>query len=566
MIAETLVSRPTGRQEMDTTLARMREGARKFAKLSIHERVALARSMQAGYLKIADAAVKAGCAAKGSTHTGEEWMLNPWMVVRHLRLVAEALEALDKKGNTPIGPVTIAADGKLAVQVFPASFLDGMLFSKVKVEVHLRPGISEQQMHESRARFYKNPDHDGRVVLVLGAGNIAAIPAIDVVTKMFNEGKACMLKMHPVNAYLGPYIEQAFHEAIAKNYLAVAYGGAEEGAYLARHASIHEIHMTGSDKTYDAIVWGPPGPERESRKSRNDPVLKKPVTAELGSVSPVIVVPGPYSDKESRYQAEDVAATTITNASFNCNAARVLITPSGWAGRAQLLGGLENIFAAIAPRNAYYPDARRRWDEMTQGRRNARTFGAPRADTLPWTLLSLDANNSAEPAFKEEFFCPVLCETELGSADPVAFLDEAVAFANSRLWGTLSATLIVHPKSMKDKRIRDAVENAIVKLRYGTVGVNAWPGVSFTFCTPPWGAYPGATPRDIQSGSGFVHNTPMLEGIEKAVLRHPLTAFPKPGYFPSHRSVNTLMPRMTALEERQAFSKVPGVLAAAMRC
>lgn len=57
----------------------------------------------------------------------------------------------------------------------------------------------------------------------------------------------------------------------------------------------------------------------------------------------------------------------------------------------------------------------------------------------------------------------------------------------------------------------------------------------------------------------------MLEGIEKAVLRHPLTTFPKPAYFPSHKSLDKLMPRMTALEEKQAFSKVPGVLAAAMR-
>ncbi len=72
--------------------------------------------------------------------------------------------------------------------------------------------------------------------------------------------------------------------------------------------------------------------------------------------------------------------------------------------------------------------------------------------------------------------------------------------------------------------------------------------------------------NDSQSGSGFVHNTAMLAGIEKAVLRHPLTTFPKPAYFPSHRTVDAMMPRMTALEERQAFAKLPGVLAAAMRC
>jgi aldehyde dehydrogenase (NAD(P)+) len=95
--------------------------------------------------------------------------------------------------------------------------------------------------------------------------------------------------------------------------------------------------------------------------------------------------------------------------------------------------------------------------------------------------------------------------------------------------------------------------------------VNAWSGYLFAFVTPPWGAHPSSTLADIQSGTGWVHNTPMLEGIEKAVMRHPITAMPKPTYHPSHRSVHRLMPRMTALEEKSSWLKVPGVLAAAMR-
>lgn len=521
--------------------------------------------MQTGYLMHAEAMVKAGCAAKGITQAGEEWTLNPWATVRHLRLIIESLESIQKTGSTRIGKSKQAADGRLNVQVFPASTLDGMLFSKVTVDVRMQEGVSEAQMHESRARFYKKPDHEGRVCLVLGAGNIAAVATMDVLTKMFNEGKAVVFKMNPVNAYLGPYIEKAWADAIRKNYLAMTYGGAEEGSYLVQHDGVDEVHITGSDKTYDTIVWGPPGPEREARKARNDPVLKKPISAELGNVSPVIIVPGPYSEKELRYQAEDIAGTTTANGSFNCNAARVVVAPRGSNERKQILAGLESVFAATPPRTAYYPGSRQRWEELTRERKGARTFGAPGKNTLPWTMVSLDANDKNERAFREEYFCPVLSETEVGSSDPLEFLDAAVNFANERLWGTLSATLVVHPKSTKDKRVADAVENAIAKLRYGTVAVNAWPGMSFGFCTPPWGPYPGSTQKDIQSGSGFVHNTPMLEGIEKAILRYPLTTFPKPAYFPSHRTVDTLMQRMTALEEKQAFSKVPGVLAAAMR-
>src|SRR5690349_4304914 len=190
---------PTSANRLDETVARVREGAGRLLRLSLDERVALARSMQAGYLAIARESVAAACAAKGiplgTPLEGEEWTTGPWMVVRQLRLIQQALLGLKHTGNTPIGERTRTADGRLAVQVFPAGTIDGMLFKGVRVDVHLQSGVSEEEMHASRARFYKSPDHEGRVVLVLGAGNISGIPSMDLLTKMFNEGKVCVLKM-----------------------------------------------------------------------------------------------------------------------------------------------------------------------------------------------------------------------------------------------------------------------------------------------------------------------------------------------------------------------------------
>jgi aldehyde dehydrogenase (NAD(P)+) len=143
-----------------------------------------------------------------------------------------------------------------------------------------------------------------------------------------------------------------------------------------------------------------------------------------------------------------------------------------------------------------------------------------------------------------------LFETALDAADAADFLPRAVDFANERLWGTLNATLVV-PRRTDDQ----AVEMAIGDLRYGVVAVNASPAMVFAFGAPPWGAYPGSDSRDIQSGNGFVHNTPMLEGIEKVVMRHPLTTFPKPAYFRSHRTA-----------ESASWLRAPGVVATAMRC
>jgi hypothetical protein len=180
-------------------------------------------------------------------------------------------------------------------------------------------------------------------------------------------------------------------------------------------------------------------------------------------------------------------------------------------------------------------------------------------------LPGLDAADAAEPAFSTEPFCSILSETPVGSDDPAEFLERAVDFANERLRGTLSADIVVHPKTLKDPGIAAALERAISRLRYGAVTVNSWTGFIFAYGTPPWGAYPGSTRTDIQSGTGWVHNTPMLEGIEKAVLRHPLTLMPKPATFPSHRTAHTVLRRLTRLEKDRSWAKVPGVVAAAMR-
>ncbi len=57
-------------------------------------------------------------------------------------------------------------------------------------------------------------------------------------------------------------------------YLRFAYGGAETGKYLTNHPNIDEIHITGSDKTFDAIVFGE-GAEGAQRKLRDEAMLEQ---------------------------------------------------------------------------------------------------------------------------------------------------------------------------------------------------------------------------------------------------------------------------------------------------
>jgi aldehyde dehydrogenase (NAD(P)+) len=327
---------------------------------------------------------------------------------------------------------------------------------------------------------------------------------------------------------------------------------------------VDEIHITGSDKTHDLLVWGPPGPEREARKARGEPLLAKEITSELGCVSPVLVVPGPWDERRLAFQAESVAGMVTHNASFNCNAAKVLVTPRGWRHRERFLDLVMAAMARAPARRAWYPGAPDRYRALTAGRPELRRAGSG-VGTLPWTLVPGLDPASPDPAFTTEPFCSVLSETSVGSEDPVGFLAEATRFANERLWGTLSAALVVHPATTADPATGAAVEAAIRALRYGCVTVNVWAGYAFAFGTTPWGAYPGAPLHDIQSGRGFVHNTLMLDDVEKCVVRHPAAAFPKPPYFPSHRQAHRVGRRLTALEAGQGWAALPGLLASAVR-
>jgi hypothetical protein len=364
---------------------------------------------------------------------------------------------------------------------------------------------------------------------------------------------------------LTPLFEEAFAAFLERGFLQVVSGGAEVGAYLVAHPEVDEVHMTGSDRTYEAIVFGP-GAEGEERKRRGAPLVAKPVTAELGNVSPVIVVPGPWSDADHAYQAEYLATMLATNAGFNCNALRVVVQHADWEGRGRLLDAVRALLARTPARRAWYPGAAERWRAFVGGHPEAERFGAEGDGRLPWTLISgLDPERRDEICFTTEAFCGLAGETALPAGGAAEFLERAVAFCNERLWGTLNATLIVHPATLAEPGLADALDRAVAGLRYGTVAINHWAAVGFALVAPPWGAYPGHTARDIQSGTGVVHNTLMFSRVEKTVVRGPFRGFPKPPWLVTHRRQHQLFPRLTRFEAHPSPLKLPGIFAAALR-
>jgi hypothetical protein len=216
-------------------------------------------------------------------------------------------------------------------------------------------------------------------------------------------------------------------------------------------------------------------------------------------------------------------------------------------------------------RRAYYPGAGRRHRTFLEAHPDAERFGDPGPGELPWTLIrDVDPDDEESPCFRTEAFCGLCCETALGAKDGSDFLHQAVRLANAKLWGTLSATLIVHPEFTRRAAGAGALEDALEGLRYGTVSVNHWAAVGYALVAPPWGAFPGHTLDDIQSGTGVVHNTLMFSRAQKAVVRAPFRAFPKPPWFITHRTAHRVCRRLTYFEAAPSVLKLPGVLLSAL--
>lgn len=123
----------------------------------------------------------------------------------------------------------------------------------------------------------------------------------------------------------------------------------------------------------------------------------------------------------------------------------------------------------------------------------------------------------------------------------------------------------MHPAALRDPEVARAVEQAIADLRYGTVSVNHWAASGYALVVTPWGAFPGHTRRDIQSGTGFVHNTLLFDRPEKTVVRAPFRVRPKPVWFATHRTAHKITPKLVDFEADPSFARLPGIFGLALR-
>jgi acyl-CoA reductase-like NAD-dependent aldehyde dehydrogenase len=536
---------------LDGDLVELRGGATRWASLPIVRKIDLLAACQASTSAVAERWAGLAAAAKGTAGTslaGEEAFTGPWAVLNALGAFIASLRRIER--GEPAGLVSRAVEGRpgtqIAVEVFPAGLRDRLLQLGLRGEVWMQPGVTAENLDASIAVWYRQGKPAPRVVAVLGAGNVTSIGLLDVLYKLVAEGAACMLKVHPLLDYLASIFEAALGPLVREGYVRFAYGDAGVGRYLCTHPLVDAIHVTGSEATYCAIVA--------------ENAAGKPVTSELGNVSPAIVLPGEWSGRALRFHAEQLASAKLHNDGFNCIALQVLVLPARWRQREAFIAELRRAFAAAADRVAYYPASRERCAALLAQRAGVVSFGGDGDERIARTILFADPNDGEEPLFSREVFGPLLAIVSLEAGGVDSYLRAAVKFCNERLRGDLAATLIVDPQTQRSNA--RAIEDALAALRYGCLGVNIWSGVGFALAAVPWGAYRAQGDATSPSGHGVVHNSRLLSHTQKAVLRAPflpaLSAL-RPPWFVAHRNQARIGSELCALETRPSplrFAKI----------
>ena len=527
---------PAPIDRLDELLAALAAGARLHASQDASARASLAIACAERVADVADewartaVDVKRGAAAA----LAEETATGPLATLRLLLLTARAQADIAKGGlprtSRPPRLSHATAGGRprvsdpasmVEIDVMPVGALfDPMIFPGHRATVRcVNPGGLDAFERSWRRETDERP-RSGGVAVVLGAGNVTGLAAADVICQIFEYGRAALLKLHPLHAPLEPVLTAALAPLIEAGLLAIVTGGAEVAqAAVAAPLATH-VHLTGGQGAFQSIVWG----DRDPHAAGAEPLLAKPITCELGNVTPWLVVPGRYTPAQLACQADTVAASIANNTSFNCIATKLVVTCRGWPQRDEFLALVGRRLASLPARPAWYPGAATAWQTIA-GR------PAPADGTLPWvfrTGLDLERDHAW---IAREWFVPVAAETAIEADDIEAYCTRAGSLVHA-LPGSLAASVTI-PATLA-ARDRQRAELLVEHLEYGVVAVNGWSALAYALGNLPWGGFPGGTLAAPASGIGRVHDPLLLPLVHNTILRMPLAVWPTPPWFPWH--------------------------------
>eukprot|EP00521_Asterionellopsis_glacialis_P011143 CAMPEP_0195289906 /NCGR_PEP_ID=MMETSP0707-20130614/5988_1 /TAXON_ID=33640 /ORGANISM="Asterionellopsis glacialis, Strain CCMP134" /LENGTH=512 /DNA_ID=CAMNT_0040349965 /DNA_START=123 /DNA_END=1658 /DNA_ORIENTATION=+ len=348
----------------------------------------------------------------------------------------------------------------------------------------------------------------GGVTGVLGAGNFDA--PTEVLCEMFLKGRCVIYKPNPVNQNINPVMQKILEPLVSHGFLSFVMGGADVGSALVGHAMLDQIVLTGGVNTYEKIK----------------PLAKAPICSELGAVNPWIIVPGSqWNHRTVDTFARNLASAKMLNNGHICASPQVIVLSKDWPWRQEFLDRTKFWLQSHAGSPPFYPnsaESHRFFKEFPNAEHMESAEGTCAFENQQCPVLIPNVTHDCESQntkdiFTREAFCPILAEVPIDcpTDDPMKFLRSAVHFTEENLYGSLTATILIDNKTMKN--YSNELDRLIVQMKYGIVGVNVYPAFVTSMAQLTWGAFPGKS----DSGSGLIGNTFLFKDPQKTVLRVP---------------------------------------------
>ena len=473
---------------------------------------------------------------KGTTKTpaeGEEWLGGPFASVLATQYYIKSLTNDDDldEGNFN--------NSENSYKVFPNNFIERITFPFINAKVYFNKSMSFEDINKFRG-FSKRYDIEPSITLVLGAGNFSSIPYLDVLYHLITRRSVILLKLNPVNDYLKPVFEKVFKNFIERGYIIVTNGNINESKYMATHPGINHIHLTGSDKTYEDIVYGRELTGNERSIKTVPKVNSKPITSELGNVTPIIIHPGKWSTSDIKYQARKIVTGKLNNNGFNCIAAQVVVLPDGWGHTETLIKYVKYYMNKAKDRKAYYPDSIERLTKLEKDKSYERVNSL--SCTTPHLTREIKAYNKYE---LDEVWSSTIYFRKIAYSNAEDYVKKSIDYCNNELWGNLGVSVII--KDHNNKFNKHITNSYIENLKYGTIAINEWAAIGYIIPQLPWGGFPGNKDNDIQSGQSVVHNSMLFESPLKGIVetKFRISRLIDPPWFITNRKSRRLFMNLT---------------------
>ena len=492
--------------DVDRSISTLRLNSQEFANLTNEELSAMFLTSVENIKTIAYFWATIGAdnkGIKGSTAEGEEWLGGPFASTIALQYYIDYLK-------NDIDFIDEKSISENKINVFPNKNIEKLLFPYVTADIHFNKNMSIEDILNARG-FGNRLGFKKGITLILGAGNVSSIPLLDTIYDMVVNRHCILLKLNPVNEYLKPVFEKVFENFISRGFMIVTTGDTEISSYMTNHLGITNMHLTGSDKTYEKIVYGSVLPEKDKGKKTLIKRNKKPFTTELGNVTPFIIHPGNWSSGEIKYQARKIVTAKLNNNGFNCIAAQVIVVPKGWKHTEKLVEAIKKQLSNEKDRLAYYPDSLNNLNNL-MSEKNVQQVNDESCAT-PHLTKDLDLNDHYE---NNEVWSSALFFKYINYENEQDYASKSIEYVNNEVWGNLGVAVLI--KKHNSRKNKELLNNYVQDLNYGTVAINEWPALGFIIPTMPWGGYPGNKDSDIQSGQGYVHNALFFESPLKGVL------------------------------------------------